>query len=106
MQLIEITNGNAVLRNETALQIAEFERIAKDIKAKQDALKSAILSEMEAQGITRIETPEMNISYVAPYDKEQFDTKAFRKDHSDLYDEYVSMTPVKASIRIKVLRHE
>lgn len=101
--LITIEGGIAVLDANIVAQIVSFEQQAKSVKAAEDALKNAILSEMEAQGISKIQTPEMTISYVAPYDKEQFDTKAFRKDHSELYDDYVRMTPVKASIRIKAV---
>ena len=34
---------------------------------------------------------------------ETFDSKTFRKDHPDLYDEYVSISMVKASVRMKVV---
>lgn len=101
--LIKFENGNAILDAHTVAQIVSFEQQIKAAKAAEDALKNAILSEMEAHGISKIQTPEMTISYVAPYDKEQFDTKEFRKSHSALYDEYVRMTPVKASIRIKAV---
>jgi hypothetical protein len=57
---------------------------------------------MEAKGIIGIDTDELKITYIAPTDREKFDSKQFRSDHSELYDEYVSMIPVKSSIRIKV----
>lgn len=102
MELIRVEHDIPILSEKISFQIAEFERQVKLIKEMEDELKKAILTEMEAKGISKIETPELVISYIAPTDRETFDSKAFRKDHSDLYDEYVTMTEVKSSIRIKV----
>lgn len=100
--IIKVENGNAVLDAEISAKIAFFEQQVKDIKAKEDALKTAILEAMERNNIVKVETDALTISYIAPTDRETFDSKTFRKDHSDLYDEYVKITPVKSSIRIKV----
>lgn len=100
--LITIKDGNALLDVETSAKIAEFERKMKEIKEAEDALKQGILKEMEQKGILKVETEEMTISYVAPSDRETFDSKRFKFDHPDMFDEYVKMSPVKASVRIKV----
>ena len=102
MELIRIDGESAILRPEISAQIADFERIAKDIEEKQKSLKKAILAEMEAKGIIKIETEELLINYIAPTDRESFDSKRFRADHPQLYDDYVSMSPVKSSVRVKV----
>ena len=101
-QLIEVRNGNALLASETALQIANFERTMKDLKEKEDALKKAILDEMEAKGIIKVDMDELTITYIAPTDRETFDSKTFKKENPDEYDKYIRLTPVKSSIRIKV----
>lgn len=101
-ELIKIENGIALLDAETSARIAEFERMAKSIKEQEDALKQAILAEMEEKGILKLETEEMTVSYVAPTDRETFDSKTFKKENPKLYDEYVKMTPVKSGVRIKV----
>ena len=101
-ELITVTNGNAVLNAETASKIADFERQMKAIKEQEETLKQAILDEMEAKGIIKIDTGELLISYLFASDREVFDTKAFKKDHIDMYDEYIHMSPVKSQIRIKV----
>lgn len=100
--LITIKDGNALLDVETSAKIAEFERKMKEIKEAEDALKQGILKEMEQKGILKVETEEMTISYVAPTDRETFDSKRFKFDHPDMFDEYVKLTPVKSSVRIKV----
>lgn len=102
MALIEYENNVALLDENTASSIAFFERQMKFIKEQEEMLKNAILKEMEEKNIVKIDTDEMTITYIAPTDRETFDSKAFRKEHGDLYDEYVKMSPVKSSIRIKV----
>lgn len=101
-ELITITDGTALLNADTSAKIAEFERKLKEIKEAEDELKKNILKEMESKGIKKIETEEMVISYVASTDREKFDTERFKFDHADMYDEYVKMSPVKASVRIKL----
>ena len=102
-ELIVYENNTALLNRDVAVKLAEFERMAKEVKAKQDELKQKILEEMESKGIVSIKSPELTISYVAPTTRETFDSKAFRKDHPDLYDEYVSISMVNASVRMKVV---
>lgn len=102
MELITIRESKPVLSAGIASQIAEFERQVKEITEQEKTLKEAILAEMEAKGLSKVETDELVITYIAPTDRERFDSKAFRADHSDLYDNYVVMSPVKAQIRIKV----
>ena len=101
-QLIKIENGTSLLDIEVSNKIAEFERQMKHIKEQEDALKEAIKAEMEAKGILKVEADGIAISYVAPTERETFDSKKFKADNPDLYDEYVKFTPVKSSIRIKI----
>ena len=76
--------------------------MAKDIKEKETELKNAILEAMEAENVIKLESDDVVISYVAPTDRESLDTKALRADLPEVYDEYVKIAPVKASIRIRV----
>lgn len=102
MELIKIENEVAILDPLVSEKIANFERQIKVIKEQEDNLKQAILEEMETNQIIKLDTPDILISYVASSDRETFDSKTFKADHQDLYDEYVKMTPVKANIRIKL----
>lgn len=102
MEIIRIEDNGALLSEEVTAKIVEFEKQIKLIKEEEDKLKQTILSEMEKNNIIKLESENLTISYVAPYDRESFDSKAFKEAHQDLYDEYVKMTPVSSSIRIKV----
>lgn len=103
MELITVSADTALLQPEISKKIADFERQIKEIKQAEDELKQKILEEMERKGLLKVKTDDLAITYVAPADRESFDSKKFREDHADLYDEYIKMTPVKASIRIKVV---
>lgn len=100
--MIELRDGIPVLSGQTACQIAEFMKKVKDIKEEEKSLKNAILTEMEAYGVIKVDTPEMVITYVAPADREKLDTKSLKEELPDIYDSYVTMSPVSASVRIKV----
>lgn len=102
MNEIVVIGDRGLLNPEISDKIAEFERNIKKLKEQEDLLKQSILEEMEAKGIVKIENDDLLISYVAPTDRETFDSKKLREDNPDLYDEYIKISKVKASIRIKV----
>jgi hypothetical protein len=102
--LIKVENGISVLNVEAGKKIAEFKSRMKEIEEAEQKLKDAIKAEMEAKGIIKLED-EVNglaITYVASYDKESFDSKKFRAENPELYDEYIRFSKVKPSIRIEV----
>lgn len=102
MELIKVEEGKALLNISTSKQLYEFEKAMKELKEQEDEIKASILQEMEEKNIKSIDCDELLISYIAPSDRESFDSKKFREDHNDLYDEYVKFTPVKSSVRIKL----
>lgn len=83
-------------------EIIYIENTMKELKAQYDEIKARILAEMSANNIIKVSTDNITISYIAATDRETFDSKAFRKDYPDLYDEYVTFKPIKESVRIKV----
>ena len=105
MELIKVENGISILSAETSDMIANFERQIKALKEQEDALKEAIKKEMEEKGIIKLEDDfnGLSITYVAPTYRETFDSKKLKADNPDLYDEYVKISNVKSSIRIKVV---
>ena len=102
MDLIKIENNTVLLNSETSKQIASFEKAIKELKEKEEELKKAILKEMEDKNVIKVDTPDIAITYVAETYKETFDSKLFKEQNPDLYDAYVKISPVKASLRIKV----
>lgn len=97
----ELISLDGSLLPEVAKNIAEFEKQVKALKEKEDALKKAILSEMETKGLIKVETEDLTITYVAETTRESLDTKALREELPAIYDTYAKISPVKASLRIK-----
>lgn len=100
--LIKIIDNKPILDSEIASQLAEYERKVKLIEEEEKRLKSAILKAMEEHNIIKIDTEEILINYIPDGDREKFESKKFKEDHPDLYDEYISLIPVKSSIRIRI----
>jgi regulator of replication initiation timing len=101
-EFITVSDGKLALSKEASKSIAEIEKTIKALKAKEDEMKAEILKGMEINNILKLETDDIVVSYIASTGRETFDSKKFRADNPDLYDEYVSISPVKSSIRIKV----
>ena len=103
-KIIRVESGVSILDAEVSRRIAEFEKQLKALKEQEDELKQLILEEMEKQGIIKLEdeTSGLSINYIAKTYRESFDGKKFKEEHPDMYDDYIKMSPVKSSIRIKV----
>lgn len=101
-ELITIESGIALLTPETAQKVADYERAIKRLKEQSDALKTAILREMEAMHVIKVESEDVSITYVAATDRESFDSKLFRAENPDIYDAYVRISEVKPSLRVKL----
>ena len=98
--IVKIENGE--LSQESKKWLIALEKQRKLINDEYDNFKTELLKAMEENGVVKIENEDLIISYIASGEKETFDSKLFKKDHSEMYDEYVKFTPVKSSIRIKV----
>lgn len=102
MEYLVQKESGVQLSSKAVKELIEFEKLAKEVEERKKAIRATILNEMEQTGTISIDTEELAITYVAPTTKESFDSKKLRADKPDLYDEYVKISPVKASIRIKV----
>ncbi len=102
MELIKIIDNKPVLDSEIAFQLAEYERKVKLIDEEEKRLKSAILKAMEEHNIIKIDTEDILINYIPESDREKFESKKFKEEHPDMYDEYISLIPVKSSVRIRL----
>lgn len=101
-EIITMTNQMPMIATEIEGQIAQLEIQAKEIKKQQEELRGALLEAMEENNIVKLDGEYVTITYVQPTEREDFDKAKFRADNPDLYDDYIKMSPVKASLRIKV----
>lgn len=101
MELVKVENGY-ILDKQSIEEIKEVEKLAKSLKAKQDAIKAELLKVMEDNNIVKFENEDLLINYISPTQRETFDSKQLKADNPDLYDLYVKLSEVKASVRIKL----
>ena len=101
-ELIVRTESGAMLTADTEEKITALLKAADMIKEEVDNLKAAIMSEMEKKNIIKIDTEVLTVTYVAPTDRETLDSKAIKAELPDIYDTYCKLSPVKASLRVKV----
>lgn len=99
-EIIKFDNGQ--LAQEAILYIIAKEEQMNAIKAEYDTFKANLLAKMEHEGIIKIEADNVIINYIAESERETFDSKSFRADMPDLFNEYVKLSAVKPSIRIKI----
>lgn len=102
----ELITRDGLLTLEAQEQLVELERQYKAIGEAKKKLNKAIKAEMEARGIVKIDTPEILISYIQPSYREDFDEKALKNDDEALYNKYIKLTNVSASIRVTVRKNE
>ena len=111
MPAITITDINDfIVKKEDNYQLADIitselkmiDEEKRELKRKEDAIREALIKEMEDKGIIKISDENISITYKAPTERETFRTKDFKKDLPDLYDTYVEFTPVKSSLLIKI----
>lgn len=102
MDIVKYDNGTYGLQKDTVKTIVDIEREIKKLKELQDNYKTKLLEQMNEGQIIKIDMPELTITRVEETTKETFDSKSFRENHPDLYDDYVKISIVKPSIRIKV----
>lgn len=100
--MIATRDGTLILAKEFADKLVEFERQAATLKKQEDELKQALLEEMERRQILKIENDNLAITYVAASNRESFDSKRFRADFPTVYDDYVRISKVSPSVRIKL----
>lgn len=101
MELIKVENGY-VLDKGTMDEIKEIEKLSKALKERQDKVRAELQKVMEDNNIIKFESDDIVVNYIAPTTRESFDSKQLKADNPDLYDLYVKLSPVKASIKIKV----
>lgn len=81
----------------------ELQALASRIAAlttRYDALRAQVLSNMQEHGDTSIELPDCTLSAVAAAERATFNAKAFRAEHADLYEQYVTKQHTRPVLRV------
>lgn len=84
-------------------KLVELERKKAEIEEEEKKLKLELLESMKANGINKIEDKFLHINYVAPVIRESFDSKKFKSENIELYNQYIKKISVNESLKIKLL---
>lgn len=75
-------------------ELRELRRMADEIAAEIETLQDAIKSEMTARNTDTLTGADWKVTWKAVTSK-RFDSAAFKKTHSELYDQYTRETTSK-----------
>ena len=99
--IIKVEDGNAVMSMEFMTHMLDVKDQLKKLKEIDDANNEMLLEAMEKHHLIKFENDAILVNYIAPTDRETFNTKKFKEQCPDVYDAYCTMKPVKASVRVK-----
>ena len=83
-ELIVVQNDVALLNIDASKTILEIENQIKYLKEKEELIKQVVLEEMERKNILKLEDNSLIINYIAPSNRETFDSRKFKQEHQDL----------------------
>lgn len=98
--IIIVKDGITALNLEFCAHMLDVKEQIKKLKEVDEANNEMLLEAMEKHHLIKFENDAIVVNYIAPTDFESFDSKTFRKDHADLYDEYVHMKERKAYVKV------
>ena len=67
-----------------------------------ETIKEGLKEWMENNNLKKVENDYFVITYIAETYRETFDSKTFRKEHEELYNDYIKLSTTKPSVRIKL----
>ena len=86
--------------------IAYFENERKQAEEKAKLVREKIVESMKAQGLTKFENDKILINLIAAGKRETFDSTRFKKEHPDMYDQYIKTSETKETVRIKLKEND
>lgn len=63
-----------------------------ELQEQIDALEDSVKAEMDAQGVSSLTVGKCTVKYTR-YFSTRFDSKAFKADHAEMYEEYTKPVP-------------
>lgn len=95
-----LSNEEELIRVET--ELVQLEKLIKFYEDKKKQLSDSFVSEMEKNGIKKFENEHLSITYVPSSLVERFDSAKFKESNPDIYKQYLTVSPRKSSVRIKL----
>lgn len=72
----------------------------KELSEEYETIKAEVLSKMSENGDKSFDTGSVLITLVAPSTRESFDSKKFKAEHADIYNQYIKTSQTKESLKL------
>jgi hypothetical protein len=82
--------------------VVSLTNLVKEKTEELNNIKGGLCDMMLEKNIKQYSSEKIQLTTVTPKPRETFDTTRFKKEHPDLYTEYVKLSEVKPSVRITV----
>ena len=90
-----------VVPQDVITYVADLLKMEKEIKSKLEDAKKGLRAAMEQHNIKTYDSGQFKATIAKDSERATFDTAKFKKDHPDLYDQYVIMKTTKGGFTIK-----
>lgn len=101
-ELAEVNNNMLAIQNQIVQATVEFQNELAEYQKKDTELRKAISDAMEASGTKSFENDFVKLTYIAPSSRTGIDMDKLKLLHPEIVEEFKKVTPVKASVRIKI----
>lgn len=86
--------------NNLAPALIEAKAELKQIQEQEKELKDYLYEQMELNNIKKLETPLLNITRVLPSKSTRFDSKAFKEEHPNLHEQFLTESERKGYVKL------
>lgn len=90
-----------IVPNDVISYVAGLIAQEKEVKVKLDEAKRALRAAMEQHGLKSWDSGQFKASIAADSERATFDSVAFKKDHPELYEKYVTRKATKGGFTLK-----
>lgn len=87
-------------------QIIEGMAFAEELNSKIEAMKQSLYEAMEANGVKRWQSDKMTVTYVEPSVRFSFDSRRFKAEQPEVFNQFQKRTETKGSVRITIKKQE
>src|SRR5574344_956568 len=105
-ELLQLYSNNELqmleVEKQISLAVADLQKKQQELTSKNEEIKEQIKKAMEEKDIKKFENDYIAITYVAPTTRNTVDSAKLKEEFTDVYNQCLKTSDVKASVRIKV----
>ena len=102
VDVIQERNGELVITSTAVQAIKHIEASKKELDNKYKEYKEQIKAAMEKYGVEKIETDDLLVTYIEPFERFTVDSKKLKTEHPDIYADCTKLSEVGSSVRVKL----